>query len=95
MSQWGARSPVHFFEEPVFAEVGSATLARSDGSPGVRVLTPTLPHGLTGQEVVETQRSLLDDYLKSEGLAAFVAWYYTPMALAFSGHLKPTFLVYD
>lgn len=95
MSQWGGRSPVHFFEEPVFSDVGSATLACTSGATGVRVLTPTLPHGLTGQEVIQTQRRLLDDYLKTEGLAKFVAWYYTPMALAFSSHLKPAIVVYD
>ena len=95
MTQWGESGPVYFFEEPVFSDVGGTTLAVTEGGRGVRVLTPTLPHGLTEQEIVEAQRSLVGDYLKIEGISNFVAWYYTPMALRFSSHLKPIVTVYD
>jgi hypothetical protein len=33
--------------------------------------------------------------VEEQGLKQFVAWYYTPMALSFSGHLKPATVVYD
>lgn len=95
MTQWGESGPVYFFEEPVFSDVGGTTLTVTEGGRGVRVLTPTLPHGLTEQEIVEAQRSLVGDYLKIEGISNFVAWYYTPMALRFSSHLKPIVTVYD
>jgi len=95
MSQWAASGRVHFFEEPLFVEADSAILIESEGTPGVRVITPKLPRGLTEQEVIDTQRRLLDDYLKDQGIADFIAWYYTPMSLSFSNHCNPRVVVYD
>lgn len=40
-------------------------------------------------------RTLLDFYLSMNQVRDFVAWYYTPMALEFSGHLRPVATVYD
>ncbi|WP_334267272.1 glycosyltransferase [Edaphobacter sp. HDX4] len=62
---------------------------------GVRVLTPTLPSGLTEEQGIEAQRMLLDTYLATYNVQDFVAWYYTPMALRFSDHLSPSKVVYD
>jgi len=59
------------------------------------VLTPVLPHGLGGHQIVDAQREMLDSYLGQQRLLKFVAWYYTPMALLFSGHLSPSAVVYD
>jgi len=95
MSQWAASGRVHFFEEPLFVEADSAILIESEGTPGVRVITPKLPRGLTEQEVIDTQRRLLDDYLKDQGIADFIAWYYTPMSLSFSNHCSSRVVVYD
>lgn len=95
MSQWGAASHVALFEEPHFVNSDTATLARSEGGPGVTVLTPMLPHGLSEQEVLSTQRRLLDDYLAESGISSYVCWYYTPMALRFTSHLRPSVVVYD
>lgn len=95
MTRWGARGPVHLWEEPIFSDRESAELSRANGGEGVTVLTPLLPHGMTHAEVMATQRALLDDYLEREGVLDFVAWYYTPMALGFSSHLEPEVTVYD
>jgi UDP-galactopyranose mutase len=40
-------------------------------------------------------RTLLDFYLSMNQVHDFVAWYYTPMALEFSAHLRPVATVYD
>lgn len=95
ISQWGSHSDVYFFEEPLLGDADSATLTISEVAKGVRVITPTLPRGLSEQEVIEAQRLLLDDYLARKNLGSFVAWYYTPMALRFSAHLSPLAVVYD
>jgi len=95
MSQWGAASAVHLFEEPLFADTDEATLSVSEGSTGVQVLTPILPHGLDDQQVVDAQRRLLDGYLSRLNAHKYICWYYTPMALRFSSHLKPSVVVYD
>jgi len=70
-------------------------LRRSIDASGVRVLTPLLPHGLDDASVTEAQRELLNQYIEQEKLQDFVTWYYTPMALKFSDHLKPMLTVFD
>ncbi|HEY8377773.1 MAG TPA: glycosyltransferase, partial [Nannocystis sp.] len=40
-------------------------------------------------------RELLDDLIVGHDLRAYVLWYYTPMALGFSRHLRPLATVYD
>lgn len=59
------------------------------------MLIPVLPHGLAGQEVVSALRYLLDGYVARQGLDDAVVWYYTPMAMEFSDHLRPAVTVYD
>jgi UDP-galactopyranose mutase len=44
---------------------------------------------------IAAQRDLLDDLIEREGIGEYIAWYYTPMALPFSEHLRPTAVVYD
>ena len=85
---------VHFWEEPIFENGVSPALLTAEEH-GVRILTPRLPHGLSHREVIRAQRELLDDYIARHPPHVFVSWYYTPMALQFSGHLKPACTVYD
>ena len=40
-------------------------------------------------------RTLLDFLLSTSAIHDFVAWDYTPMALEFSGHLRPALTIYD
>jgi UDP-galactopyranose mutase len=104
MIRWARERRVFFFEEPVWHD-GPAQLQvarrRGQGERGgeveVIVAAPHLPRSAQGQEelVVRQQRALLDQLLRSHGVAEYLLWYYTPMALAFSGHLRPRAVVYD
>ena len=47
------------------------------------------------QEVDILQRKLVNDLFASYTIEAYVLWYYTPMSLSFSEHLKPLATVYD
>lgn len=85
---------VFFFEEPVF-DVDPSPRLEVERSSVVTVATPHLPHGLDEHAVVAAQRRLLHDLIRRENIGEFVAWYYTPMALAFSDHLEPLAIVYD
>src|SRR5947209_11398426 len=76
IGQWGAVSPVHFYEEPQFVDAASPTLNVSEEAPGVYILTPMLPQGLDDRQIVEAQRRLLDDYIAKHGIHDFIAWYY-------------------
>lgn len=84
---------VWFIEEPIWGDdFGMSTCQQADG---LTVLVPHLPHGTSPDEALLLQRQLLDEFLKRERINNFVAWYYTPMALLFTDHLKPRLTIYD
>ena len=85
---------VFFVEEPVF-EHGEARLALERTPEGVVVATPVLPHGVDERAADMAQRALLDALVAGHGGEVAVAWFYTPMALGYAGHLKPRVMVYD
>lgn len=83
-----------FVEEPEFRP-GIHPRLHIETSRPVRVVVPHLPDDLGGQESREIQRRLLDDLLPVYAIRSFVAWYYTPMALAFTDNWSPNAVVYD
>jgi UDP-galactopyranose mutase len=44
---------------------------------------------------VPAQRRMLDQWLRQQGVKHPLLWYYTPMAVAFSDHVKAVAVVYD
>jgi UDP-galactopyranose mutase len=93
MTRCARERRVYFVEEPVFEPGISPFLDVELGD--VHVATPHLPEGLDEPGIVSAQRRLLDDLIAHQRIADFVAWYYTPMSLAFSDHLSPVATVYD
>lgn len=96
LSRAAKDQPVYFLEEPVFEPAG--IVPRLDLFPqpgGVTVAVPVLAEGSSGAAVTEAQRQLLDALLAGQPGKEIVFWYYTPMALAFSGHVEPDLCVYD
>jgi UDP-galactopyranose mutase len=86
---------VFFFEEPIF-DNGSMRLDVSEREDGVRVVTPFLPEGLSSEVATQAVlRKMVDSLFSEQGIENFVLWYYTPMALEFSQHLKPLATIYD
>ncbi|MCU1253055.1 MAG: UDP-galactopyranose mutase [Edaphobacter sp.] len=58
-------------------------------------VTVIRPHLREGVDPVKAQRALLDGFLGAHSLHRFDIWYYTPMALSFSAHLRPEVTIYD
>ena len=86
---------VFFWEEPLFGD-GPATLDMYQcPQSGVRVLTPRLPHGLDESGVNRALREMIDGFMTLEGVTDYTCWYYTPMMLSFTHHLRPALTVYD
>lgn len=85
---------VFFFEEPVFDSEGPRLLVTRDPS-DVIVAVPHLPAGLQPDAIASELSSLVDGLIAGEEITSYIAWYYTPMALAFSSHLEPAAVVYD
>ena len=94
MTRCAAERRVFFIEEPIFGDVISPRL-HTEHADGVDVVTPHLPHGIDDATITSAQRRLLDELMARERITDFVAWYYTPMPLAFTGHLRPLATVYD
>ncbi len=86
---------VVFFEEPVFHPGAEPHLDTQRTPEGVTVVVPVLPEGMEPPAVIAAQRRLLDGLLSGAAGRPMVTWYYTPMALEFSEHLRPDLTVYD
>jgi UDP-galactopyranose mutase len=95
MSRFARTRRVFFIEEPISANDGKPSLRvrRLDG--GLHVVQPCLPDNLTPGRTHALQQQLLGQLYVDYAIHDTVAWYYTPMALAFTRHLHPRVIVYD
>ncbi len=85
---------VFFVEEPIHSDA-PPRLDVAVRQQGVRVLVPRLPSGLNAEAAAAVQAQLLRGYFREHEIDEYLLWYYTPMALAFTRHLKPRAIVYD
>jgi len=85
---------VFYVEEPLAGD-GPPRLDVRATPQGVHVVVPRLPHGLAGDAADDALRTLLDGLRLRHDVRRFVLWYYTPMALGFTRHLRPVATVYD
>jgi glycosyltransferase involved in cell wall biosynthesis len=84
---------VLYVEEPMF-DVSEPTLeVRAEGE--VTVAVPHLPCGLSTDDAERAQRKMIDRLLYAADDPRPVLWYATPMAIAFTHHIKPRAVVYD
>lgn len=94
MSRFARQQRVYYVEEPVLDDhsTGYELSTRPDG---VNVVVPRLSRALPIDARDRTLRAMIDDLLEAEEIGPFVAWYYTPMALSYTRHLRPVAIVYD
>ena len=85
---------VVFFEEALEADDGRIALHTRTSPEGVLIAAPLLPLGLDEAQTAAAKRDLLDGLLADVGEPT-VLWFYTPMALAFAGHLRAPATVFD
>ncbi len=86
---------VFFIEEPIFSSDSSGRLDIGRRESGVWVVVPHLKEGLSQSEVNAALQILLSELFAERQISQYIFWYYTPMAMAFTGHLKPLAIVYD
>jgi len=94
MTRCARSNRVFFWEEPIF-DVDAASLEVQKPFPGLWVLVPHLPGGLSLDEICRIQEWLLAQLVSDHALDDYLLWYYTPMALHFSRQLRPQAIVYD
>lgn len=86
---------VHYLEEPLRAPDGAPRLELSSTTQGVRIVTPVLPEGMERSAADRALQRLVEDYVRSACPRPHIGWYYTPMALRFSGSMRFPVCVYD
>ncbi len=91
LSRFAAQSRVFYIEEPVFID-GKSHMAHSRGNSGVDVVVPHISHAENSREILPI---LLDAFFLEHQIHTYALWYYTPMHLSWTRHLKPVAVVYD
>jgi UDP-galactopyranose mutase len=86
---------VFFIEEPLFGN-GSMRLDVREVDGGVLVAKPHLPEGLQSEIATSAVlKEMVHRLFLENGIREYVFWYYTPMALDITNHLKPIASIYD
>jgi len=94
MTRCARERRVYYVEEPIVVAVSRSYLELQRHG-GVMVGVPHLDRASREDDHVRLLRSLLLELIAKERIHRYVHWYYTPMALAFTSHLKPQTVVYD
>ena len=95
LSRCAKNRRVFFVEEPVFGASGDWRLDVSIHETGVWVIVPHLSEGISEETAQTAQQAMLDDFFQAAEISQYILWYYTPMAVSFTNHLKPLAVVYD
>jgi UDP-galactopyranose mutase len=95
LSRFATKYTVFFIEEPYWDAPTEPMVTVTPKADNLWVVAPHLPAGINQEQADKMQKDLLDKFLKNYNLGEFIFWYYTPMALSFSSHLKPAVVLYD
>ncbi len=93
MSRFGQYGKVYFFEEPLFFE-GETYLSVTQHSNNILVCVPFI-NSKEGANAIIIQREMVEKTLAENAIEKYILWYYTPMAIEFSSHLKAQVTIYD
>ncbi len=94
LSRFANHTRVFFVEEPIFHDAPDKLhINKADGN--VYVVVPHLQHGLSEADVVKRQQEMITHLISVMEISRYFSWYYTPMAMPFTDHLKPELVVYD
>jgi UDP-galactopyranose mutase len=84
---------VFFVEEP--ERKGSRADLETESRDGLVVVRPILPQDTPVQAEPIVLRELLDRFLAERGVELPWLWYYTPMALPWTAHIRAETVIYD
>ncbi len=94
MTRFARERRVFFFEEPIYdSETPRLDIERR--LQGVWVVVPHLAPGMSEAAAKVALEKMVKQLVEHRGIENFVLWFYTPMAVAFTRHLRPAVVVYD
>lgn len=94
LTRFARHQRVFYIEEAVFDE-GPARMVISRREHGLHIVTPHMPAPASEEALHATLRTLIDRLFADHGIVQHILWFYTPMALPFTNHLRPNIVVYD
>ena len=95
LSRFANHRRVFYIEEPVFTN-SSMRLEVRETTDNVRVVVPHLPDGLRSEiAITAVMKEMIYKLFLDHAIDNYMFWYYTPMALRFTGSLSPLCAVYD
>jgi UDP-galactopyranose mutase len=95
MSRFASKYRVFFIEEPVYDDSTGYYDIRRDEKNDVWIVVPHLNKQLSADNIVISLRQMIDHLMHTSKITHYITWYYTPLALKFTGHLRPEAVVYD
>ena len=95
LSRFAKNGRVFFFEEPIFSD-RPTFLDISEQENNLFVVVPHISHDdRENRDVSQIQREMLEKLIQTKELKDFVLWFYTPTAMEFAAHLKPSLTIFD
>jgi len=95
LSRFAKGRRVFFVEEPIFNDE-RMHLDVTTRDCGVSVVVPRLPKELSSIEAVDAVLiGMINRLFEEHKINEHILWYYTPMAVGWTKHLKPSAVVYD
>jgi UDP-galactopyranose mutase len=94
LSRFSKHQRVFFIEEPIFHD-GEDKLHIENYNENLYVVTPHMQHRANGKDVIKQQQKMISSLILQMQVKRYYSWYYTPMALPFTGHLNPELVIYD
>lgn len=94
ISRFAKQFRTFFIEEPLIHKAPD-TFQVKLAAEGVWIVTPMLNEDDSDVSVITRQKRLLSRIFINKRIDRFISWYYTPMALKVSSHLKPEMIIYD
>lgn len=95
LSRFSTMYSVYFVEEPMYDAKGEPTVTFTSKADKLWVVVPHLPEGTSPEDAAKIQKQLFAKFLRKRKLSDMMFWYYTPMALKFSGQYTPAAIIYD
>lgn len=95
LSRFARQQRVFFVEEPVATHDAARMDIQVCPESGVRICVPRVPENLSRASQTTILKLLLRNLLAEQRITDYLLWYYTPMALSFSGDLRPRLTVFD
>ena len=95
LTRFSQELTVFFFEEPIFVDTDKPFISIDKKSNSLNVIRPHIQAGLDESGINASLKYLVDQFLVGEDMQDWLFWYYTPMALSFSAHIKPSAIIFD